>query len=171
MYNLPIGGDMKSARRACYLVSVKQCLVVLLALSSLLQAREAGNRVVFVGGTVSGIQARSSARVELLGSDALEFDSRAASFRIPYKDINTLEYGLRVNRRYVEAALISPVFLFSKKTSHFLTIGFVDREGKQQAMVLQVNKDDIRPLLVSLEARTGLRIDYQDEEARKAGRG
>jgi hypothetical protein len=37
--------------------------------------------------------------------------------------------------------------------------------------VLQVNKDDIRPLLVSLEARTGLRIDYQDEEARKAGRG
>ena len=31
--------------------------------------------------------------------------------------------------------------------------------GKQQAMVLQVSKDDIRPLLVSLEARTGLRID------------
>jgi hypothetical protein len=162
---------MEGIGRPWYLVKVKQCLVVLLALSSLLQARETGNRVVFVGGTVSGIQARSSARVELLGEDSLEFDSRGASLRIPYKDINTLEYGLRVNRRYVEAALISPVFLFSKKKSHFLTIGFVDRDGKQQAMVLQVNKDDIRPLLVSLEARTGLRIEYQDEEARKAGRG
>jgi hypothetical protein len=162
---------MERIGRPCYLVNVKQCLVVLLALSSLLQAGETGNRVVFVGGTVSGIQARSSARVELLGGDVLEFNARGASLRIPYKDINTLEYGLRVNRRYVEAALISPVFLFSKKKSHFLTIGFVDRDGKQQAMVLQVNKDDIRPLLVSLEARTGLRIEYQDEEARKAGRG
>jgi hypothetical protein len=168
---MPTGGDMVNNGRPCYLVSVKQCLVVLLALSSLLQARETGNRVVFVGGTVSGIQARSSARVEVESADALEFDSRGTSFRIPYKDINTLEYGLTVNRRYIEAALISPVFLFSKKKSHFLTIGFVDKDGKQQAMVLQVGKDDIRPLLVSLEARTGLRIEYQDEEARKAGRG
>ena len=157
--------------RSCYLVKVKQCLVVLLALSSLLQARETGDRVVFVGGTISGIQARSTARIQLLGADALEFDCRGSSLRIPYKDINTLEYGLRVSRRYVEAALISPVFLFGKKKAHFLTIGFVDKDGKQQAMVLKVDKDDIRPLLVSLEARTGLRIEYQDEEARKAGRG
>ena len=157
--------------RSCYLVKVKQCLVVLLALSSLLQARETGNRVVFVGGTVSEIQARAAARIKVEDAEAMEFDSRESSLRIPYKDINTLEYGLRVNRRYVEAALISPVFLFSKKKSHFLTIGFVDEYGKQQAMVLQVGKDDIRPLLVSLEARTGLRIEYQDEEARKAGRG
>ena len=38
-------------------------------------------------------------------------------------------------------------------------------------MVLQVNKEEIRPLLVSLEARTGLRVEFQDEEARKAGKG
>ena len=168
---MPTGGDMVNNGRPCYLVSVKQCLVVLLALSSLLQARETGNRVVFVGGTVSGVNAHSSARIEVESADALQFDSRGSSIRIPYKDINTLEYGLTVNRRYIEAALISPVFLFSKKKSHFLTIGFVDKDGKQQAMVLQVGKDDIRPLLVSLEARTGLRIEYQDEEARKAGRG
>ena len=38
-------------------------------------------------------------------------------------------------------------------------------------MVLQVGGDDIRPLLVSLEARTGRKVEYQDEEARKAGKG
>ena len=38
-------------------------------------------------------------------------------------------------------------------------------------MVLQVGKEEIRPLLVSLEARTGRRVEYQDEEARKAGKG
>jgi hypothetical protein len=76
-----------------------------------------------------------------------------------------------MSRRYVEAALISPVFLVAKKKTHFLTIGFKDEAGQQQVMVLEVGKDDIRPLLVSLEARTGRRIEYQDEEARKAGRG
>jgi hypothetical protein len=150
---------------------MKRSLAALLLLSSLLQARETGNRVTFVGGTISGVPVKSDARIELMGDDALAFTSRHGSMRIPYKDINTLEYGLRVSRRYVEAALISPVFLFSHKTTHYLTIGFVDQDGKQQAMVLQVGRDDIRPLLVSLEAKTGLRIEYQDEEARKAGRG
>ncbi len=155
---------------------MKRSAAVLLTLVCLvtargLHARDAGNRVIFVGGTVSGIQAKSTARLELSSSDALQFDSKQSSFSIPYRDINTLEYGLRINRRYVEAALISPVFIFSKKKSHFVTIGFVDHDGKQQAMVLQVGKDDIRPLLVSLEARTGLKIEYQDEDARKAGRG
>ena len=145
--------------------------LLLLVLSSLLQAKDAGNRVIFVGGTVSGVPAKSDVRIELLGDDGVGFTSRAGSMQIPYKDINTLEYGLRVSRRYVEAALISPVFLFSRKKTHYLTIGFVDAQGKQQAMVLQVSKDDIRPLLVSLEAKTGLTIEYQDEEARKAGRG
>jgi hypothetical protein len=63
------------------------------------------------------------------------------------------------------------VFLVAKKKSHFLTIGYIDKNGRNQAMVLEIGKDEIRPLLVSLEARTGRRIDYQDEDARKAGKG
>ena len=38
-------------------------------------------------------------------------------------------------------------------------------------MVLEVGKNDIRPMLVSLEARTGRRVEFQDEEARKEGKG
>ena len=37
--------------------------------------------------------------------------------------------------------------------------------------MFRVDKNDIRATLVSLEARTGQRIQYQDEEARKAGQG
>jgi hypothetical protein len=37
--------------------------------------------------------------------------------------------------------------------------------------VFRVDKSDIRATLVSLEARTGLRVEYQDPEARKAGKG
>lgn len=103
--------------------------------------------------------------------DALRFSARGVIVEIPYREINTLEYGMRVSRRYMEAVLISPLFLAAKRRTHFLSIGYTDAEGRQQAMVLQINKDDIRPLLVSLEARTGRRVDYQDEDARRAGKG
>ena len=43
--------------------------------------------------------------------------------------------------------------------------------GSHQALVFRVDKNDIRATLVSLEARTGVKIQYQDEEARKAGHG
>ena len=146
--------------------------VILPALSPLLQAGQTGSRVLYVGGTVAGLPNRSSARIEMLQQeDMFKFSTRNSSFLIPYKDVNTLEYGLRVNRRYIEAALISPLFLVAKKKTHFLTIGYTDQDGKQQSIVLQVGKEEIRPLLVSLEARTGRRVEFQDEEARKAGKG
>jgi hypothetical protein len=150
---------------------MKRCLLLLLALAALLNAGELGSRVTYVGGTMPGVKARSDLRIDLHEDDELKISGRGGSFTIPYREVNTLEYGLRVSRRYIEAALISPVFLVAKKRSHFLTIGYTDASGKQQAMVLEVGKGEIRPLLVSLEARTGHRVEFQDEEARKAGKG
>jgi hypothetical protein len=69
------------------------------------------------------------------------------------------------------AAVISPLFLLSKKRQHFLTVGFSDAQGKQQALVFKVDKKKIRSVLVALEARTGLKVQFQDQEARKAGKG
>jgi hypothetical protein len=82
-----------------------------------------------------------------------------------------VEYGQTVSRRIAEAVLISPLLLLSKSRKHFVTIGYVDEEGKQQALVFRVQKGDIRSVLASLEARTGRRNEYQDNEARKAGNG
>jgi len=76
-----------------------------------------------------------------------------------------------VSRRYAAAILISPVLLLSKSRKHFLTIGYTDPDGRQQALVLRVEKGDIRSVLAGLEARTGRRIEYQDAEARKAAKG
>ena len=75
------------------------------------------------------------------------------------------------DRRLLMAVVISPAFLLSKQRKHFLTVGYTDDDGEHHALVFRVDKNSIRPALVSLEARTGLRIQYQDEEARKAGHG
>ena len=122
----------------------------------------------FIGGTVPGLAAKSSARLDLTGRDALGFSSGQVQLNIEYRKINTLEYGQNVSRRYAAAVLISPVLLLSKSRKHFVTLGYVDPDGNQQALVFRVEKGDIRTVLASLEARTGRRIEFQDDEARKS---
>jgi hypothetical protein len=65
--------------------------------------------------------------------------------------------------------LVSPLFLLSKKREHFLTVGYEDEDSRQQAMIFKVDKDDIRAILVSLEARTGRKVEFQDD-ARRGGK-
>ncbi len=150
---------------------MQRTLAVLLALSSLLQAGGPGERVLYVGGTVAGVPSHSSAEIDVRDQAALSLNIKGKAISVAWSDVSNIEYGLKVDRRYLEAILISPIFLIAKRRSHFLTIGYADADGKQQAVVLEVGKSDIRQLLVSLEARTGRRVEYQDEEARKAGKG
>jgi hypothetical protein len=136
-----------------------------------LLAVEPGVNVQFVGGTQSGLAGKAKLRLDLTNAEALIVHRDKTEFGIAYRKINTVEYGQTVSRRYAEAILISPVLLLSKSRKHFVTIGYVDEAGKQQALVLRVEKGDIRSVLASLEARTGRRVEFQDREARKAGKG
>lgn len=49
----------------------------------------------------------------------------------------------------------------------YVTFSYKDAESKDQAVVFEFDKDDIRPTLAILKARTGKEITYQHEEARK----
>jgi hypothetical protein len=133
-------------------------------------AAQPGFRAQLVGGTLPEISAKSSARLDLTGRESLALASGKMEVRIVYSKVNSIEYGQSVSRRYAAAILISPVLLLSKSRKHFVTLGYSDSEGKQQALVFRVEKGDIRTVLASLEARTGRRIEYQDDEARKGNR-
>ncbi len=146
------------------------CVLFCLAAFPVL-AGDAGVRTHFVGGTLSSVPAKSGARLDLTGPDALLFRAGKTEIRIAYKRINQIEYGQNVSRRYAAAILISPVLLLSKSRRHFVTLGYVDEDGKQQALVLRVSKGDVRSVLAGLEARSGRRVEYQDDEARKSGKG
>ena len=143
------------------------CFILALPLAAV----EPGIKAQFVGGTVNGIGLKTNFRLDLTGADTLLVHLGNTELVITYQKINTVEYGQNVSRRYAAAVLISPLLLLSKSRKHFVTIGYVDQEGKQQALVFRVEKGDIRSVLASLEARTGRRIEYQDSEARKAGKG
>ncbi|MFN3326254.1 MAG: hypothetical protein ACK5AZ_22390 [Bryobacteraceae bacterium] len=134
-------------------------------------AGQQGASAEYIGGTLPTLDNRTGGRLHTTDDDYLIFDCDETVIRIPYDRINLLEYGQKVDRRYLAALVISPMLLLSKSRAHYLTVGFSDDSGRQQAMIYRVSKKDIRPVLVSLEARTGVKIQYQDNEARKAGRG
>ncbi len=134
-------------------------------------AADRGGKVEYVGGTVAEFENAPKGRLVTVNDRFLVFESDRVHYLVPWEDINLIEYGQKVNRRLLAAALISPVLALSKSRKHFLTIGFADEKGDQQALVFRVSKGDIRSLLVALEAKANLRVEYQDEEARKAGKG
>ncbi len=156
--------------RACCL-SISAALLWLAAGSPELGAADAGSRVEYVGGTLANLPSGAEGRVNTSDPNTLVFRARGQDLRVAYGEINLLEYGQQTGRRYILALAISPLLLLSKSRKHFLTIGYKDGDGNQQALVLRVHKNDVRALLASLEARTGLKLDYQDDEARKAGGG
>jgi hypothetical protein len=131
------------------------------------KAPEEGFKVQCAGGTLAVGSSKEITRLNLTGASELVYVCGKTEFRTPYNRIESVEYGQSVSRRYAAAVLISPILLLSKERRHFVTLGYVDERGVQQAMVFRVDKTDIRPLLAGLEARTGRRIEYQDDEARK----
>lgn len=125
----------------------------------------------YIGGTETAVVAGHSGSLDITDERFFAFYTKGEQVRVPYERINLLEYGQKVDRRLMLAVVISPAFLLAKTRKHFLSVGYADDDGKQQAMVFRVDKNGIRPTLVGLEARTGMRIQYQDVEARKAGKG
>lgn len=133
-------------------------------------ATRLGSAAEYLGGTLVSLSPRTMGWLITTDPESLVFDSGGSKIRVPYERINQLEYGQKVDRRLLEAAVLSPLFVLSKKRDHYVTVGFELEDGQQQALLFRVGKDDVRGLLVSLEARTGRKITYQDNEARKAGK-
>ncbi len=145
--------------------------IFILLTAATLWAGALGGRAEYIGGTSASFVEKAGGRLITAGGAALRFETKSKSVEIPYDRIHTLEYGQKVDRRYISAILISPLFLLAKSRKHFLTVGYNDAEGRGQAMIFRVAKGDVRSLLVGLEARTGRKIAFQDDEARKAGKG
>src|ERR1700721_2485371 len=149
----------------------KNLIVLTMLICAILQGHDLGGRAEYVGGTITQIPVGCQGSVQAIDELFFVFYSKKASWRVPYEKINLIEYGQKVDRRYLAAVLISPLFLLAKKRQHFLTVGYQDEDSQQQAMIFKVDKDAVRAILVSLEARTGRKVEFQDDDARKGGKG
>ena len=146
-------------------------LATLVVLEAPVWAGIGSKYTMYVGGTVTSIKEQTEGKSSAGDEKVWVFQYKGGKLTIPYDRMNALEYGQRAGRRLGLAIAISPLALFSKKRKHFLTINYLDENDKQQAGVFELGKDVIRTSLATLEARSGRKIEYEDEEARKGGRG
>jgi len=149
--------------------------------------RGQGNNATYMGGSTKdrdfpGAKTKVDGILRTGDSSALKFEFKLKkeikTYAIPYDRIIDIEYGQKAGRRVgaaiATAVLLAPVglfLLFSKKRKHYVTIGYRDAEEKEQVAVFELDKNDIRMTLSIIETRSGKKIEYQDEEAKKSGRG
>ncbi len=126
-----------------------------------------GEEVMYVGGTISGLPEATEGTMDIKDPVTLKFSSGKGQFEIAYASIKTLEYGQKAGRRVGVALVITVWALFSKKRKHFLTIGFDDSDGRPQGVVLEVAKGRAKTFITIIEARSGKKVEYESEEAKK----
>jgi len=143
---------------------------IVLLMIALVAANAADSKAVFVGGTIAQFRSGQDGKLNLSSTEVVSFRCKEDTLEIPTSQIRSVEYGQKADRRYLTALLVSPLFLLSKKRDHYLTIHFKDQKGYDQALVLRIPKGAVRATLASLEARTGMKVRIQDDEARKAYR-
>ena len=125
----------------------------------------------YLGGTLPALSPNTGGTILTTDPISFIFNTKDATIRVPFHRIQQIEYGQKVDRRLLEAFLLSPLFVLSKRRAHFISIGYEGEDGRSEALVFRVDKNAVRTVLVSLEARSGRKITFQDEEARRAGKG
>lgn len=145
----------------------RAALALPLAAGGCLYGAVRGEDVQYIGGTMTQIP--DGTKGNLITSDAkvMKFESDKGNFEIPYQGITSVEYGQKAGRRIGVAIAISPWILLSKKRKHFLTLGYKDPQEKQQGVVLELPKGTPRSIIAIIEARSGVKCEYESEEAKK----
>ena len=139
----------------------------------------------YVGGTVTAIPQEAAGELITADENILSFtwqkagQSGGGEWRIPYKRVTYLGYGQHAGRRVGTATALAPAGshvracllpgMWSKKRRHYITLAFKDEQGKAQTAVFLLGKKAIRTLPKILEVRTGVKLQCEDEEARKVG--
>jgi len=142
-------------------------ICVLLGLAVCAQAGLNKREAMYVGGT-GPFPEGTVGKISASDEKVFTFEYGGGTLTVPYERINQLEYGQKAGRRLGLAIAVTPAALLSKKRKHFLTVSYVNGRDRQQALVFELGKDILRSTVASLQARTGRKIEFQDEEARRS---
>jgi hypothetical protein len=147
--------------------SVALVLILAFVWLPLAEASVKSGEAMYVGGTIAGLPEATMGKLNTESDKVLVFESPKGRFEIPYENVTSLEYGQKAGRRLGVAIVISVWALFSKKRKHFLTIGFTDDNEKPQGVVLEIPKGTAKSFITIIEVRSGKKVEYESEEAKK----
>ncbi|MFN0168653.1 MAG: hypothetical protein ACKV22_19690 [Bryobacteraceae bacterium] len=149
------------------MLKARSAVGIVLCLIFPVNAAVRGDEAMYVGGSIALLPDKTEGHLDLSDESAATFSAKKHKFVIPYKTVTSLEYGQKAGRRVGVALAVSPIALLSKKRKHYLTVGFVDLQGAKQGAVFEVGKGRIRGVATTLESRSGKKLEFESDEARR----
>src|SRR5277367_5984149 len=126
------------------------CLLLIVSVPAL--AVEDG-QVMYLGGTVPGVDAGVVGRLDTTSGTALIFEYAGNKLEIPYAAIQSFEYSKEVTRHLGVLPAIAVGMFKMRKHGHFFRISYHDSNNVAQAAVFEVPKHMPRTLLAVLTTR------------------
>ena len=153
------------------------CLILVFSLTVPAFAGLGSDKSMYVGGTTESLKKGVEGKIITDDEKTMVFDYKSGKLQIPYDKVQNLAYGQHAGRRVgatvawgvTTLGIMALPLLFCKKRKHYLTLEYTDDNGKNQAAVFEIGKEAVRWTLKALEVRTGKKVEYEDDEARKAG--
>jgi hypothetical protein len=110
-------------------------------------------QVVYAGGSVLGLEAGVSGRLDVTSAEALTFASAGKTLLIPYAKISSFDYSREVAHHLGVLPAIAVGLLKKRERKHFVNISFTDDAGTARVAVFEVPKNMPRTLVPALRAR------------------
>ena len=124
------------------------------------------DETAYVGGTEKideGAEGSASSENE----KEFVFEYKDGQLVIPYDQVTELEYGEQAGHR-VGLAIAMPLTALAKKRRHFLTISWKDEKKQEHSAVFELGKSIVKSTIETIETKTGKKVDFQDDDARKS---
>lgn len=162
--------------------TVRKVLAFFLIFSLTFQAAFAGVRAQqtkVAGGTTESPPTGAVGFLDAKDQERLNFSYKAGknsetegfiggTFSVPYASMSRITFGdvkhLRIGQTIalsVVAGVGGLLLLLSKSHSHYLTVYYNDKKNQSQMISFEVGKEAIRPLIDSIETRTGKKVEFE----------
>lgn len=125
------------------------CLVILLSLSA--SALDEGH-VMYVGGTVPGVNAGTVGRLDTTSVTSLTFEFAGNKVAIPYASIKSYQYTKEVARHLGVLPAIAVGVVKKRRRRHFFRISYREQDV-EQVVIFEVPKEMPPSLEAILQAR------------------
>ncbi len=116
-----------------------------------------GNQVMYVGGTITGLQVGARGRLDLTQNKSLVFEAAGARCEIPYAQISSHNYTKKLAHRMGVIATVAVVLVKRRQRRHFITVNFSGEDGTSQVAIFEVSKDAVQTITAVLDARIAKR--------------
>lgn len=147
-------------------------LVPLIVLSGLTFAAGASVQstadAVYWHGRIKELPEKKLGKLDVGDPQTLQYTWEKGAWKVPYSQIKTVYVSMSRRSALVELDIIVGAIASARKRKLLLSLNMTDEKGNNRNGVFYLPRGPLKEFLQQLEAKTGRRVVYESEEARRA---